>query len=102
MSNDVKKRVPNENEKVRTIKKEITELIKPLAQALERLQALRCSVDSVFNFLQGLIKVFKMLNLDTLIFKKAAPMRASRMRIARIKRCISRTLCRICTTCSRM
>jgi len=52
MSNDVKKRVPNENEKVRTIKKEITELIKPLAQALERLQALRCSVDSVFNFLQ--------------------------------------------------
>ena len=53
MSNDVKKRAAIENDKVRTIKKEINELIKPLAQALERLQALRCSVDSVFNFLQG-------------------------------------------------
>ena len=55
MSNDVKKKASEKvaNDKVRTIKKEINELIRPLAQALERLQALRCSVDSVFNFLQG-------------------------------------------------
>ena len=60
MSNDVKKKEKVANDKVRTIKKEINELIRPLAQALERLQALRCSVDSVFNFLQGsFLRVFR-------------------------------------------
>ena len=41
------------NQNARTVKKELTDLLKPLNDTLQRLQALRCSVDCVFNFLQG-------------------------------------------------
>jgi len=40
------------NQNARTVKKELTDLLKPLNDTLQRLQALRCSVDCVFNFLQ--------------------------------------------------
>ena len=43
------------NQNARTVKKELTDLLKPLNDTLQRLQALRCSVDCVFNFLQGKI-----------------------------------------------
>ena len=44
------------NQNARTVKKELTDLLKPLNDTLQRLQALRCSVDCVFNFLQGKIE----------------------------------------------
>ena len=48
------------NQNARTVKKELTDLLKPLNDTLQRLQALRCSVDCVFNFLQGkLSRIYK-------------------------------------------
>jgi len=43
----------NSNLNLRNVQKEVSDLVKPLSDALERLQVLRCSVDSVFTFLKG-------------------------------------------------